>query len=761
MVSSARVTARDFNRRLVRRFLSACFGKLVGLGPLGALPPHVIVWGDPAPRARNPRQGIGHPCLIPPSGASSRGPCSMVRVSPCTVHVQSRRHADGETPPSVSSSPASSLHRWSNGSLGSNSNGSQNSNGQLARSLKMPGGKTTLFRSITTPSHGASTPSSQGMSQPRPASMQQKRQWHHQATGLRPSTAMTQSMESAFRKYKSNGRHGVARPSTAAASRRTARSPDRAGQPSDSRGSLSPPNRPIDHSHHPSNMDPLLPTSGEAKGHGFGAAGRQHRVQIGQGVTHQSLSLPSSPRTAGPAGDSGGCGGDPVPADDPRAWTLQPRPAAEAAPPELQRAAHVAGLTATTAATHAWGGKSPPPTRSPPAGWRGSQQRKVKPSPLVSPSAVTVEHYSVLSVIGRGSFGKVVLARDQRDGKTFAVKALRKERCLEPRHERRARTERNVLTLVDHPFIARLFHTFQDTATLFFVLEFCPGGELFFHLGRLKRFSETMARFYAAEITLALAHIHQLHIAYRDLKPENILLDASGHVQLVDFGLAKEKVFRPDQGASSMCGTYEYLAPEVIRRVGHGYAVDWWNLGMVLFEMLTGLPPWYTKDRKKLFDRICNKNVEFPSSVSQDAAGLISRLLNKNPGLRLGSQRGASELQQQAFFSSVNWAALLKKQTRAPLTPCKHQDRSASEVATSVANFDRRFTSLPVDSEVFVNAKEDKVKCSDGSAATPGTNGTSRGGGRRVKTDGDAPNRLGTEWQDWDYVRKRQTAASG
>lgn len=158
--------------------------------------------------------------------------------------------------------------------------------------------------------------------------------------------------------------------------------------------------------------------------------------------------------------------------------------------------------------------------------------------------------------------------------------------------------------MVDHPFIARMHSAFQDHSTLFFVLDYCAGGELFFHLSRLKCFTEPMARFYAAEITLAIDHIHGLNVVYRDLKPENILLGQDGHVKLVDFGLAKENVCNYDQGANSFCGTYEYLAPEVLARKGHGKAVDWWNLGMVLFEMLTGLPPWYTKEQKVLFQVI-------------------------------------------------------------------------------------------------------------------------------------------------------------
>jgi len=241
---------------------------------------------------------------------------------------------------------------------------------------------------------------------------------------------------------------------------------------------------------------------------------------------------------------------------------------------------------------------------------------------------------------------------------------------------------------MDHPFICKLRHAFQDDDVLFFVLDYCPGGELFFHLSRLRSFPEPMARFYGAEIALAIEYIHSHNIIYRDLKPENILLAADGHVRLVDFGLARMDITSPERGANSFCGTYEYLAPEILLRAGHGLAVDWWNLGMVIYEMLTGLPPWYTKDQKKLFERICHAQLVIPASMSSRAAELITQLLVKDPKVRCGSRSGISELRRLEFFGeSFDWTALLAKKLTPPMMPCKKKSIESAVRKTCTAPF--------------------------------------------------------------------------
>jgi serine/threonine protein kinase len=212
-------------------------------------------------------------------------------------------------------------------------------------------------------------------------------------------------------------------------------------------------------------------------------------------------------------------------------------------------------------------------------------------------------------VIGKGSFGKVFLVRECESGKIYAMKVLQKENIIKRNQVEHTKTERNVLGYIKHPFIVRLNMAFQTKDKLYFVLDYCAGGELFFHLGKMGKFSEPRARFYAAEIALALEHVHKLDIIYRcvelpaffgccvqrgavvadgcggmtrrcrDLKPENVLLDARGHVRLTDFGLSKEGISDNVSGAHSFCGTPEYLAPEILNRQGHGRAVDWWSLG--------------------------------------------------------------------------------------------------------------------------------------------------------------------------------------
>ena len=236
---------------------------------------------------------------------------------------------------------------------------------------------------------------------------------------------------------------------------------------------------------------------------------------------------------------------------------------------------------------------------------------------------VNLDDFELVRVIGKGSFGKVTLVRKKSDAKLYAMKVLAKQNIIKRKQVEHTRTERNVLGKLNHPFIVKLHYAFQTEAKLYFVLDYAAGGELFFHLSRMKKFPEHMARFYSAEITLALDTMHDHGVVYRDLKPENILLDGEGHIKLADFGLAKEGVHEAAEGAHSLCGTPEYLSPEVLDRQGHGTAVDWWNLGMVLYEMLTGLPPWYTTDRDKLFERLRGAPLKFPFYVSRPAASII------------------------------------------------------------------------------------------------------------------------------------------
>lgn len=305
-------------------------------------------------------------------------------------------------------------------------------------------------------------------------------------------------------------------------------------------------------------------------------------------------------------------------------------------------------------------------------------------------SAPRLDSFKMIKVVGKGSFGKVFLVRELRTTEMFALKVLRKDNIIKRNQVEHTRTERSVLGYVNHPFIVGLKMAFQSKNKLYFVLDYCAGGELFFHLSKIGKFSESRAAFYAAEIVLALEYIHQLDIVYRDLKPENVLLDARGHVRLTDFGLSKEGITNSSSGANSFCGTPEYLAPEILNRQGHGRAVDWWSLGALLYEMLTGLPPFYCRDREKLFEKIRRGHLEYPRSLSARAQTLLRGLLTKDPKHRLGSgSDDATPIKTHAFFVDTKWEKLMEGRVQPPWNP-----QVANSLDTS--QFDEEFTSMPI-----------------------------------------------------------------
>ena len=346
------------------------------------------------------------------------------------------------------------------------------------------------------------------------------------------------------------------------------------------------------------------------------------------------------------------------------------------------------------------------PPRNDPFGFQGTTQsqpwavqpkqgmKRVASREPLPPSgeAPCAADFKVIRVIGKGSFGKVFLVRQVRTNKIFAMKVLKKENIVKRNQVEHTRTERSVLGYVRHPFVVGLQMAFQTRDKLFFVLDYCAGGELFCHLQRLGKFAEPRARFYTAELVLALAHVHALGVVYRDLKPENVLLDQRGHVRLTDFGLSKEGVTLHAKGAHSFCGTPEYLAPEILARRGHGRAVDWWSLGALLYEMLTGLPPFYSRDREKLFEGIKNGDLGYPSNLSNDAKAVCKALLERDPAMRLGSGQGdADEIKAHAFFQRVDWDALLDGTAAPPWQPTVVGSLDTSQ-------FDRAFTSMPINS---------------------------------------------------------------
>lgn len=282
----------------------------------------------------------------------------------------------------------------------------------------------------------------------------------------------------------------------------------------------------------------------------------------------------------------------------------------------------------------------------------------------------SLDDFFLDKVIGIGSFGKVLLAQHKETDEVFAIKVLSKKAIKQRDEVKHIMAERNVLLKnLKHPFLVGLHYSFQTPQKLYFVLDYVNGGELFFHLQREKHFSEPRTRFYASEITSAISFMHKMNIVYRDLKPENILLDSTGHIVLTDFGLCKENVM-PGETTSTFCGTPEYLAPEVLKKQEYGRCVDWWCLGAVTYEMLTGLPPFYSSDVDVMYDRILNARLVFPEFVSFNARDLLTRLLDRDPRTRLGSSsRDAEDVEAAPFFSGIDWSLLNAKGYTPPFNP--------------------------------------------------------------------------------------------
>ncbi|XP_064602802.1 RAC-gamma serine/threonine-protein kinase-like isoform X2 [Liolophura sinensis] len=281
----------------------------------------------------------------------------------------------------------------------------------------------------------------------------------------------------------------------------------------------------------------------------------------------------------------------------------------------------------------------------------------------------SLEDFEYLKVLGKGTFGKVIMCREKSTGSLYAIKILKKAVIIQKDEVAHTLTESRVLQTTRHPFLTQLKYSFQTADRLCFVMEYVNGGELFFHLSRERVFSEDRTRFYGAEIISALGYLHENNVIYRDLKLENLLLDKDGHIKIADFGLCKEEMFF---GASTktFCGTPEYLAPEVLDDNDYGRAVDWWGTGVVMYEMMCGRLPFYNRDHEVLFELILLSEIKFPRTLSSDAKSMLSGLLDKDPKLRLGGgESDVKEIMSHPFFSCINWTDLYDKKLEPPWKP--------------------------------------------------------------------------------------------
>lgn len=270
-------------------------------------------------------------------------------------------------------------------------------------------------------------------------------------------------------------------------------------------------------------------------------------------------------------------------------------------------------------------------------------------------------------MLGTGTFGRVLLVR-HRDAspalgtiKVFAMKVLRKSEVVRLRQVEHVNSERYILSHIRHPFIVDLYATFQDNLNIYMLLSYVPGGELFTHLRRAGRFSPDVTRFYLATIILALKYLHSYNVIYRDLKPENLLLDSRGYLRLTDFGFAK----RVDDRTWTLCGTPEYLAPEIIQADGHGKAADWWACGILCYEMLVGYPPFFDDHAYGIYEKILRGKIHWPKDTDPLSRELIRAFLHPDRSKRLGNLIGGpDDVLQHPWFRGVDWEALERREIR-------------------------------------------------------------------------------------------------
>ncbi len=291
------------------------------------------------------------------------------------------------------------------------------------------------------------------------------------------------------------------------------------------------------------------------------------------------------------------------------------------------------------------------------------------PTQSQSPSnSISIEDFQVLKLLGKGSFGKVLLVKYLNNNNIYAMKILKKEEIIKRNQINHTKTERLLLEKLNHPFIASLQFAFQDSQKLYLVTEFLQGGELFFHIKRKKCFKESPAKFYMAQIFLAIDYLHKAGYIYRDLKPENILIDKEGNIKLTDFGLSKMIPNEENNiNSNTICGTLEYMAPEIIKGKNYDKSADWYSFGIVLYQMICGDVPFKLKSRN--IDEISYEtDIKYPEKISNEAKDIISKLLEIEPEKRLG-YKSSDEIKNSAFFNEVDFDLVYKKEYNPPFRP--------------------------------------------------------------------------------------------
>ncbi|XP_041743605.1 protein kinase C delta type-like [Coregonus clupeaformis] len=313
--------------------------------------------------------------------------------------------------------------------------------------------------------------------------------------------------------------------------------------------------------------------------------------------------------------------------------------------------------------------------------WEGG--KGLAPASITTKTRLTIDNFVFHKVLGKGSFGKVLLAELRGQGQYFAVKALKKDVVLMDDDVECTMVEKRVLALAwDNPFLTHLYSTFQTREHLFFVMEYLNGGDLMFHIQDKGRFELYRATFYSAEIIIGLQFLHSKGIIYRDLKLDNVMLDRDGHIKIADFGMCKENVFGENR-ATTFCGTPDYIAPEILLGQKYTFSVDWWSFGVLVYEMLIGQSPFQGDDEDELFESIRMDVPHYPRWITKEAKDLLEKLFERDPSRRLGV---VGNIRGHSFFKTLNWPALEKREVDPPFKPKVKGPNDCN-------NFDREFLS--------------------------------------------------------------------
>ena len=314
-----------------------------------------------------------------------------------------------------------------------------------------------------------------------------------------------------------------------------------------------------------------------------------------------------------------------------------------------------------------------------------SENQTPPPESIKLSSTIGPNSFTTLAMVGKGGFGSVHQVVFKSTNEIMAMKTLKKKHLIDSNSVENTMAENIILRKIRHPFIVRLHYAFQSESKLHLVMDFVNGGHLLHHMHKESIFSESQAKFYIAQVVLALEHLHSLNIIHRDLKPENVLLDSTGHTVLTDFGFAKENVLTPEC-CSSFCGTLEYMAPEVVKKNKYGKAADCWSVGILLYDMLVGYPPFQHKNDNILTKKILQDKLRLPNYLSKECVSLIKGLLQRDIKQRLTIK----DIKAHKFFNNQSWARMLRKEVRPPIVP------TISKGALDISNFDSK----------FVNAKQ-------------------------------------------------------